>query len=866
VGRRAFVPWLGFHKESLGAGGQEGIYLCLLFAADGGAVCLTIQQGSSKLTQTELKRRRELLRQRFAILGNSEELALGDNASVKKRGDYAAADVFHVRIPAAGITETTLSQAMDQVLPVFDRVTASLHSLVDYERLFDSGATPANAPPRSQQPRMLHGMLADLATGSQVAGLRLDSAILHRLLASLLAKRFLLLSGLSGSGKTKLAQALAVWMGGSSARGAATAEVEAHGWAGYASRRWFKLSFNDGDVIRKLAGLEEGKLAFLQQTILDSGYLSLGWLDNDPAAGGGEAQKQLMSALRLGDVVIAYGGKSFSVLGIGEVIRGPFKDEFGEAFQAFKGCSRNFIRVRWLFRGPVDTSDLQFRRYKVASFGIWHDTIHQMAPTHIAQLLRYLNETGKGLETGGLETAGSAPRDRVPHKGQEFAGSFIWRVEAYHLSEGEITFCKRHAGTFFPVLEFGKPEDALIILDDAKEVQARIRQDSSGTPNLYGMKEATDWLAGLGAGALFKVQKEASRGAIRTVVRFRKLAAQPLPPPRYALIAVGANWTSKEDLLGYPDALNAGSFRAKPALELLLRATEDPKRPYFLILDEMNLSHVERYFSDFLSAMESGETITLHEGGDWQTDGETPVPAATNIPPNLFVIGTVNVDETTYMFSPKVLDRANVIEFRADAARVNGFLGSPAEVDLGGLAGKGAEFAELFVQTASGKLGTDFDLDEGTKQALQVELDLLFAVLAEHEAEFGFRTAKDVARFMHCHRLLSGDTWQFVQAMDAVVMQKILPKLHGSQAKLTPVLQGLGAVCYDDRAKGRDELLTAARTAASRRDEAYDFVGVDAEAKPRYDAGKAYYPMSFAKIQRMLRKLERDGFASFAEA
>ena len=71
-----------------------------------------------------------------------------------------------------------------------------------------------------------------------------------------------------------------------------------------------------------------------------------------------------------------------------------------------------------------------------------------------------------------------------------------------------------------------------------------------------------------------------------------------------------------------------------------------------LILDEMNLSHVERYFSDFLSAIESGEEIPLY--GEEKT---------LTLPDNLFTIGTVNVDETTYMFSPKVLDRANTIEF-----------------------------------------------------------------------------------------------------------------------------------------------------------------------------------------------------------
>jgi len=69
----------------------------------------------------------------------------------------------------------------------------------------------------------------------------------------------------------------------------------------------------------------------------------------------------------------------------------------------------------------------------------------------------------------------------------------------------------------------------------------------------------------------------------------------------------------------------------------------------------MNLSHVERYFADLLSAIESGEDIPLYTGEERKA-GEQIVPRKMSLPTNLFVIGTVNVDETTYMFSPKVLD------------------------------------------------------------------------------------------------------------------------------------------------------------------------------------------------------------------
>ena len=116
-------------------------------------------------------------------------------------------------------------------------------------------------------------------------------------------------------------------------------------------------------------------------------------------------------------------------------------------------------------------------------------------------------------------------------------------------------------------------------------------------------------------------------------------------------------------------------YQATPVLELLLRATADLAHPYFLILDEMNLSHVERYFSDFLSAMESKKSIPLHqEDRALRTPSGFTVEREIAFPENLFVIGTVNVDETTYMFSPKVLDRANVLEFALAPGGAKAFL------------------------------------------------------------------------------------------------------------------------------------------------------------------------------------------------
>ena len=308
-------------------------------------------------------------------------------------------------------------------------------------------------------------------------------------------------------------------------------------------------------------------------------------------------------------------------------------------------------------------------------------------------------------------------------------------------------------------------------------------------------------------------------------------------PAQYRIVAVGADWTSNENLLGYADALQTGVYRppVNGALELILRAHADTTNPYFLILDEMNLSHVERYFADFLSAMESSNApLSLHgvaaglQAGGVGGAGGVEVPSSVALPDNLFIIGTVNVDETTYMFSPKVLDRANVIEFRATAAQMDAFLDDPAGIDLDGLASQGVGFAAAFVERAQADADIAALVDtQGTAVAPQLKADLLqvFDALAGVGAEFGFRTAKEIARFMVIHKELSGLDWQYKDALDAQVVQKLMPKLHGSARKLDAVLKAL-----DTFATQHALVLTG------------------------------------EKVKRMQERLVRDGFTSFAEA
>lgn len=352
----------------------------------------------------------------------------------------------------------------------------------------------------------------------------------------------------------------------------------------------------------------------------------------------------------------------------------------------------------------------------------------------------------------------------------------------------------------------------------------------------------------------------------------------PLDSECVTVVPVGADWTGNENILGYPDGLRApklradgsveeaGAYLSKPALALIQRALTpgNEQTPHFLILDEMNLSHVERYFADILSAIESGEPIPLHEDAERKADGRD-VPRQLSLPDNLFIIGTVNVDETTYMFSPKVLDRANVIEFRLEADEVATFLKTPVKPRLDLLAGKGESFGKAFVDAASNH---DATTPGAVEKQYAAEMLLFFTVLREQGAEFGYRVAHEAARFLHFYQQLGGfapdDQSWFNNAMDAVIIQKLLPKLHGSRSKLEGLLWALAWACGPER-KERDGRKFPEQLADATL--AQDEATFGPEAAVKALAGSApLYPMSFDKVMRMWRKLVRDQFVTFAEA
>ena len=331
---------------------------------------------------------------------------------------------------------------------------------------------------------------------------------------------------------------------------------------------------------------------------------------------------------------------------------------------------------------------------------------------------------------------------------------------------------------------------------------------------------------------------------------------------QYALIPVGADWTNREPLLGYPNGLKDESYITPDSgsLSLIIESLkpENSKKPYFLILDEMNLSHVERYFADFLSIMESNDKIKLYTGMSRSSSNGITINQQISWPKNLFIIGTVNIDETTYMFSPKVLDRANVIEFRIDHEDMSKYISNPGIIEMDKLLenpdlniGYGASMAEDFLKLAS-KIDLKNNIDSKNT------LINFFKELQKAGSEFGYRSTSEINNLIALLDVLTepGKKWDGKDIkkendfVDIAIMQKLLPKLHGSRNKLIPILTTLGKFCVKSAIEKYAEKDKEFRTDYFENENSVDVI----------------YSLSFEKIRRMYHNAISNGFASYAEA
>jgi len=291
---------------------------------------------------------------------------------------------------------------------------------------------------------------------------------------------------------------------------------------------------------------------------------------------------------------------------------------------------------------------------------------------------------------------------------------------------------------------------------------------------------------------------------------------------QFTLIPVRPDWSDSSDLLGYVNL--QGEFQERPLIKVLENADTNPNRPYFVVLDEMNLARVEYYFSDFLSVIESrkwkeGKIVTSPVLPESITNKHITIPS------NVYIIGTVNMDETTHPLSKKVLDRANTIEFNTVNLDYFNFLMDMEE--------KEAEIASnRSLETEYLHLKECFKENEDLVRNISTILIEINKILESVGAQVGYRIRDEICFYMAYNE--QGKLLSFDEALDYQISQKILPRLAGSDGRTEEVLKQLYVLC----------------------------------ANEEYDSGNnddsyAKYPRSANKLSHMLRRFEYDGFTSF---
>lgn len=286
---------------------------------------------------------------------------------------------------------------------------------------------------------------------------------------------------------------------------------------------------------------------------------------------------------------------------------------------------------------------------------------------------------------------------------------------------------------------------------------------------------------------------------------FSSEVAAVVDPERSVLIPVRPDWTDNHALLGYRNPIT-NEYESTQALEMLLRASRssasgemDADKPYFILLDEMNLARVEYYFSDWLACLESrrvvdeklsSEPIPLHRSAARLTtfilsNGarvEVEVPPNLEIPSNVVITGTINVDETTHSLSPKVLDRAMVLEF--ETVDLN-FLRQDLQMEPGG-------GYQLWSKLPTYRPASADDYRR-LPDNIHTALNSLNQILVVSQSNFGYRAACEMAKFMALYREMLPEAllqdWN--HALDIAILQKVLPKLGGSHARLGETLSAL---------------------------------------------------------------------------
>lgn len=276
-------------------------------------------------------------------------------------------------------------------------------------------------------------------------------------------------------------------------------------------------------------------------------------------------------------------------------------------------------------------------------------------------------------------------------------------------------------------------------------------------------------------------------------------------PKNFQMVQVKPNWHDSSDLIGYVSRVSGkAEYVAGDFLHFVAKAWEDKDTPYFLCLDEMNLAPVEQYFAEYLSVIESRKS---HEDGTVTTD---PIlekvdeewyfnltaslttdedvrkqfnESGISIPQNLIVVGTVNMDETTFSFSRKVLDRAMTIEMN--------------EVDLhGGLTERNEKIGKLGKAELIGNAVEGVDVYADNKDVCEMVLtylDAVNAVLNGTPFKVAYRTRNEFLLYVVNnlpYNKNENDTelepgYVVARALDEITSMKVLSRIEGDDTKVS---------------------------------------------------------------------------------
>lgn len=330
-------------------------------------------------------------------------------------------------------------------------------------------------------------------------------------------------------------------------------------------------------------------------------------------------------------------------------------------------------------------------------------------------------------------------------------------------------------------------------------------------------------------------------------------------PKNFEMVQVKPNWHDSSELIGYVSRVSGSPvFVAGDFLKFVAKAWENLDVPCFLCLDEMNLAPVEQYFAEYLSVVESRKcqedgTITTDpilekNKEDWYrvltselTDNDDVRNRFLNdgicIPQNLIVVGTVNMDETTFSFSRKVLDRAMTIEMN--------------EVDLyGGLDSQYEKIGKLEAGNLIGMAVEGVDVYQDNKDVCDMALKYLEAVNTELEGtpfKVAYRTRNEFLLYVVNNLPYNKDkdgndleqNFVIARALDEITSMKILSRIEGDETKIGKLLDKLSTTIGEQLK-----------------------VVSEKEYSAKKDDGEKVYSVSLAKLEEMKKRLE-GGYTSF---